>query len=122
MGHLGLNRQQVRLIAAAVMKRHYYYAAPNSRNYRMFDLGLAPVAMSFVGASNKDDLKAIRALKEQHGAEWPAYWLHSRDLADWGEAWQEKYRGKTIGAQGTSPLSRGWAELHGSKTLGGESE
>jgi type IV secretion system protein VirB4 len=105
MGHLGLNRQQVRLIAGAVMKQHYYYAAPNSRNYRMFDLGLAPVALSFVGASNKDDLKAIRALKEQHGVEWPMHWLHSRDLADWGDAWMEKYREKTNGVKGTSPLA-----------------
>ncbi|MDR1649890.1 MAG: hypothetical protein LBR71_06475 [Synergistaceae bacterium] len=92
MGHLGLNRTQVRLVAGAVMKRHYYYAAPNSRNYRLFDLGLAPVALSFVGASNKGDLKAIRELQRQHGEEWPAHWLRSRGLADWGDAWMEKYK------------------------------
>jgi type IV secretion system protein VirB4 len=94
MGHLGLNRQQVRLIAAATMKRHYYYAAPNSRNYRLFDLGLAPVALSFAGASNKDDLKKIRELRKIHGAEWPAHWLRSRDFTDWGDLWLEKYREK----------------------------
>jgi hypothetical protein len=74
------------------MKRHYYYAAPNSRKYRMFDLGLAPVALSFAGAGGKDDLKAIRALKEKYGEEWPAHWLRSRGLADWGDAWMEKYK------------------------------
>jgi type IV secretion system protein VirB4 len=92
MGHLGLNRQQVRLIAGAVMKRHYYYAAPNSRNYRLFDLGLAPVALSFVGASNKNDLKQIRELRAIHGQEWPAHWLRRRNLPDWGDLWLEKYR------------------------------
>lgn len=91
MGHLGFNRQQVRLIANAVMKQHYYYAAPNSRNYRLFDLGLAPVALSFVGASGKDDLKAIRELQKLHGAKWPAHWLRSRGHADWGEAWLNRY-------------------------------
>jgi hypothetical protein len=58
----------------------------------MFDLGLAPVALSFVGASNKDDLKAIHELWKTRGAEWPAHWLRSRDLTDWGDAWAEKYR------------------------------
>jgi type IV secretion system protein VirB4 len=91
MGHLGLNRQQVRLIATATMKRHYYYAAPNSRNYRLFDLGLAPVALSFTGASNKDDLKRIRELQSLYGETWPSHWLKSRNLGDWGDLWLEKY-------------------------------
>jgi type IV secretion system protein VirB4 len=84
------------------MKRQYYYAAPNSGNYHLFDLGLAPVAMSFVGASNKDDLKAIRELQRIHGTEWPAHWLRSRNLADWGEAWMKKY-GEKRGAPPHTP-------------------
>ena len=91
-GYLGLNRQQVKLIATAVMKRHYYYAAPNSRNYRLFDLGLASVALSFVGASGKNDLKAIRGLQREHGAEWPAHWLRSRGLDDWSDLWLERFK------------------------------
>ncbi|MDR0653533.1 MAG: DUF87 domain-containing protein [Synergistaceae bacterium] len=92
MGHLGLNRAQVRLIAASIMKKHYYYAAPNSRNYRLFDLGLAPVALSFTGSSNRDDLKKIREMQSIYGAEWPAHWLKFRGLEDWGDLWIEKYR------------------------------
>ncbi|GHV41085.1 hypothetical protein FACS1894187_22550 [Synergistales bacterium] len=57
----------------------------------MFDLGLAPVTLSFVGASNRDDLKTIRELQEQHGEEWPVYWLKSRELSDWGDLWLERY-------------------------------
>lgn len=91
MGYLALNRQQVKLIASAIMKKHYYYAAPNSRNYRLFDLGLGPVAMSFLGAANKDDLKNIRVLREQYGAEWPEHWLATRGLPDWGELWKRRY-------------------------------
>jgi type IV secretion system protein VirB4 len=91
MGHLGLNRKQVSLISEAEMKRQYYYAAPNSRNYRLFDLGLAPVAMSFVGASGRDDLKKIRELRALHGETWPSHWLKSRNLEDWGDLWLEKF-------------------------------
>jgi type IV secretion system protein VirB4 len=94
-GYLGLNRKQVSLIAGASMKQHYYYSAPNSRNYRLFDLGLAPVALSFVGASNKDDLKRIRELQKQHGEEWPAHWLSSRGAPDWGGLWMKEYLEKT---------------------------
>ena len=50
----------------------------NSRNYRLFDLGLRDVALSFVGATSKDDLKAIRALQAEHGKLWPGYWLRAR--------------------------------------------
>ena len=91
MGHLGLNKRQVDIIANAVMKQHYYYSAPNSRNNRLFDLGLAPVALSFVGASGKDDLKAVRKLKAEHGDLWVKHWLYQRDLASWGDLWEEKY-------------------------------
>jgi type IV secretion system protein VirB4 len=90
-GYLGLNRKQVSLIAGATMKRQYYYAAPNSRNYRMFDLGLTPASLAFVGASNKDDLKKIRELQSEYGAEWPAYWLKYRGLEGLGDVWREKF-------------------------------
>jgi type IV secretion system protein VirB4 len=118
MGYLGLNRTQVRLIAESAVKRHYYYAAPNSRNYRLFELGLAPVALSFAGASNKDDLKRIRDLQGEWGAEWPAHWLRSRGLADWGDAWMEKYR-EIKGVKGTGPLAGFGAEPHGLESFEG---
>jgi hypothetical protein len=80
------------LVKYLILKRHYFYCAPNSRNYRLFDLGVAPVAMSFVGASNRDDLRKIRELQAAYGPEWPAHWLSFRNLPDWGELWMKKYR------------------------------
>jgi type IV secretion system protein VirB4 len=91
MGHLGLNKKQVEIIASAVMKRHYYYSAPNSRNNRIFDLGLGPVALSFVGAAGKDDLKMIRKLKAEYGDLWVKHWLNQRALSTWGDLWESKY-------------------------------
>jgi type IV secretion system protein VirB4 len=90
MGHLGLNKRQVDIIANAVMKRHYYYSAPNSRNNRLFDLGLAPVALSFVGAAGKEDLKIIRKLQAEHGDLWVKHWLYQRELNGWGDLWEER--------------------------------
>jgi type IV secretion system protein VirB4 len=92
MGYLNLNAKQVMLIAeVGIMKKHYYYTAPNSRNYRLFDLGLDEVALAFVGAAGKDDLKAIRALIKKYGKTWPSYWLEQRGLKDWGEEWLKRY-------------------------------
>ena len=91
MGHLGLNRKQVDIVSNAVMKRHYYYSAPNSRNNRLFDLGLAPVTLSFVGAAGKDDLKVIRRLQEEHGDLWVKHWLCQRELESWGDLWEQRY-------------------------------
>ena len=64
----------------------------NSRNYRLFDLGLRDVALSFVGATSKDDLKAIRALQAEHGKLWPGYWLRARGQESAGILWEERYR------------------------------
>jgi type IV secretion system protein VirB4 len=90
-GNLGLNNKQIDIIANAVMKQHYYYSAPNSRNNRLFDLGLAPVALSFVGATSKDDIKTVRKLQAEHGDLWVKYWLSQRDLGSWGDLWEERY-------------------------------
>jgi type IV secretion system protein VirB4 len=45
-------------------------------------MSLGPVALSFVGASGKDDLKRIRALKAEHGSIWPVHWLETRGIHD----------------------------------------
>jgi type IV secretion system protein VirB4 len=45
-------------------------------------MSLGPVALSFVGASGKEDLKRIRALKSEHGRDWPIRWLETRGVHD----------------------------------------
>jgi type IV secretion system protein VirB4 len=89
--YLNLNEQQMRIIAESVKKRDYYYTAKMMGN-RLFSLGLGPVAMSFLGASGKEDLKAIQKLNEEHGKEWPYHWLLTRGLENWAEAWLKLYR------------------------------
>ncbi|GLR87727.1 conjugal transfer protein TrbE [Bradyrhizobium iriomotense] len=74
---IGFNERQIEIVATAAPKREYYVASPKGR--RLFNMALGPVALSFVGASGKDDLKRILALKKT-GANWPVYWLIERGI------------------------------------------
>lgn len=78
--HIGFNERQIEIVATAMPKREYYVASPEGR--RLFDMTLGPVALSFVGASGKEDLAQVRALEAQHGAGWPLHWLEQRGIAN----------------------------------------
>jgi type IV secretory pathway VirB4 component len=73
---IGVGERQLELIAGAIPKRHYYVMSPEGR--RLIDANLGPLALSFVGASGKEDLEAIRRLVARHGADWPGHWLRER--------------------------------------------
>ncbi|WP_029006211.1 conjugal transfer protein TrbE [Azorhizobium doebereinerae] len=75
---LGFNERQIEIVASALPKREYYVASPEGR--RLFDMALGPVALSFVGASGKENLKRIRALHSEQGAGWPLSWLQQRGI------------------------------------------
>jgi type IV secretion system protein VirB4 len=77
---IGFNDRQIEIVSTALPKREYYVATPEGR--RLFDMALGPVALSFVGASGKDDLKRIRMLRSNHGREWPIRWLETRGVHD----------------------------------------
>jgi type IV secretion/conjugal transfer VirB4 family ATPase len=76
---IGLNDKQIGMISKAVMKREYYLM--NSQGRRMFNLGLGPVALSFIGASGKEDIAKVNALMNQFpGDGWIEQWLTYRGL------------------------------------------
>ncbi|MGA0565365.1 conjugal transfer protein TrbE [Ancylobacter sp. VNQ12] len=77
---IGFNERQIEIVATALPKREYYVASPEGR--RLFDMALGPIALSFAGASGKEDLKQIAALKAEHGDSWPARWLQQRGIGD----------------------------------------
>lgn len=87
---MGLNEIQVDLISSMVRKRHYYIV--NSLGRRVFELGLGPIALSFVGAGSKEELKKIRELQNEFQDEWPAEWLKSRGLDTAATAWLNGYK------------------------------
>jgi type IV secretion system protein VirB4 len=85
----GLNERQIAIIAGAARKSQYYVVSPVGR--RLFELGLGPVALSFVGAGSKEDIAKIRDLMTSHGAEWPYHWLCMRGLKTEADAWFKGY-------------------------------
>lgn len=73
---MGLNSRQIELLAQATRKRDYYVV--NAYGRRMIGLNLGPVALSFVGASGKEDIKRIRELHAELGNLWTVEWLRER--------------------------------------------
>ncbi len=76
---MGLSDRQIALIAGATPKQDYYFVHPNGA--RMIGLGLGPLALSFVGASGKEDRRRIRELSQQHPEDWTKYWLQERGVS-----------------------------------------
>ena len=83
---MGLNSRQIELLASAIPKRQYYYSS--EYGHRLYDLALGPLALAFVGASDKESIAEIRALEAKHGEAWTDEWLASRGLTlrDYGAA------------------------------------
>lgn len=76
----GFNERQIEIVATAIPKREYYIVSPDGR--RLFDMSLGAIALSFVGASGKEDLKRIRTLASKYGRDWPIRWLETRGVHD----------------------------------------
>jgi type IV secretion system protein VirB4 len=91
----GLNDTQINLIAGAVRKRQYYLVSPAGR--RLFELGLGPATLSFVGAGAKDDIKRIKELQIEYCDVWPYYWLKERSQRQWAEAWLKGHEMRYMG-------------------------
>jgi len=75
---MGLNARQIEILATAIPKQQYYYVSENGR--RLYDLALGPLALSFVGASDKESVAVIKNLEAKHGNEWVHVWLAGRGL------------------------------------------
>ena len=74
----GLNDAEIGIIANATKKREYFYKS--TLGTRLFSLELGPLALSFVGASSKEDIKEIKRLHSLHGNAWVEAWLESRGV------------------------------------------
>jgi type IV secretion system protein VirB4 len=84
---LGLNQAELELLQRAIPKREYYVSSPDGK--RMIYLGLGEVALSFVGVSSPDDRKKVKELIANYPEDWPARWLASRRVEEWGDYWRE---------------------------------
>ncbi len=81
---MGLNKRQIEIIASAVPKRDYYYVSEKGR--RLYQLALGPLALAFVGSTDKESIATIQKLERTHGGHWINEWLRLKglSLSDYG--------------------------------------
>lgn len=75
---MGLNARQIEIIASAIPKKQYYCVSESGR--RLYELALGPVALAFVGATDKDSIASIQKLEAIHGQNWTHEWLRGRGI------------------------------------------
>ena len=75
---MGLNARQIDILATATPKRQYYYVSEKGR--RLYDLALGPLALAFVGASDKESVATIKHLEARFGDQWVHEWLAGQGL------------------------------------------
>lgn len=76
--NMGLNKRQIDILAEAIPKKQYYYTSERGR--RLFDLALGPLALSFIGATDKDSVLKIKELETKFGPAWVGEWLRGRGI------------------------------------------
>lgn len=81
---MGLNNRQIDILASAIPKQQYYFVSEQGR--RLYELALGPLALAFIGATDKESVATIKTLEAKHGERWVHEWLESRglDLHDYG--------------------------------------
>lgn len=77
---MGLNSKQIEIISSSVPKQDYYVTSPEGR--RLISLALGPLALSFVGVSDKESIAQIQELEAEWGSKWPEKWLRERRISN----------------------------------------
>jgi type IV secretion system protein VirB4 len=80
---LGLNTREIEILQTAVRKRDYYVISPLGR--RLIDLGLGPVALSFVGINGQEERGLLEKLIHKRPDTWREEWLRLRGLPSWAD-------------------------------------
>ncbi|GJL95514.1 MAG: conjugal transfer protein TrbE [Hyphococcus sp.] len=75
---MGLNNRQIEILASAIPKQQYYTVSENGR--RLYDLALGPVALAFVGSTDKESIATIKNLTDKYGDKWVSEWLAIKGL------------------------------------------
>ena len=76
---MGLNSRQIEIISSAVPKNEYYLVS--EQGSRLFSFAIGPLAMSFVGVSDRESVQHIMQLEKQFGEQWIEQWLRERGLS-----------------------------------------
>lgn len=74
----GLNEREIQHLKSGIYQQDYYFRSPQGK--RMFQLGVGPLAMSFIGISDKDKIREVKGFEAKYGEDWPLYWMKSRGV------------------------------------------
>jgi len=69
---MGLNDRQIDIIASMTPKRQYYAVSPEGR--RVFELGLGPYSLRYVGTSGKEAMAELKDLIARYPDSWRPKW------------------------------------------------
>lgn len=75
---MGLNSQQINIVAAAIPKRQYYLVC--EKGSRLFELAIQPLSLAFVGVSDRDTVLKIKSIERQYPDNWAKVWLELRGV------------------------------------------
>lgn len=80
---VGLNERELEILELSIPKKHYYVVSSLGR--RLIDLGIGPVALSWVGVNGREERQLVETVMEHHGENWRVEWLRLKGLAPWAE-------------------------------------
>ncbi|HIF9459204.1 TPA: hypothetical protein ACX6SN_003883, partial [Photobacterium damselae] len=72
------NSRQIEIIKNGRPKRQYYTFTPEGS--RLFDLALNPLALAFVGVSDKEELAELKQIIHETGDTWYLPWLEHKGI------------------------------------------
>ena len=75
----GLNEREIEIVAGATPKREYYFRSEKGR--RLISLELGPLALAFLGVSDKDSVAELGKCSAKYGSGWIAEWLRRKGLS-----------------------------------------
>jgi type IV secretion system protein TrbE len=84
----GLNEREIEIIAGAIPKREYYFTSEKGR--RLINLELGPMALAFLGVSDKDSVAEVQRCEAEYGDGWVDEWLVRKGLAPMGNGIEVK--------------------------------
>jgi type IV secretory pathway VirB4 component len=75
----GLNEREIEIVAGGIPKREYYVRT--AEHQRLIDLALGPLALAFVGVSDKESVAQVKRCQEEFGDGWVDEHLRRRGLS-----------------------------------------
>lgn len=75
---MGLNKRQTAEVSRMIAKREYYCSS--ELGHRLFELELGPLALAFVGSSDKESIARIKKLMQKNPSGWHRDWLAEKGI------------------------------------------